>query len=139
MSADLALVPPLRSIHPPALRSEAVARANQEWNADVVKQVIDAIAKYDVVVVGMAWNQPVRLAKADLDRAEVQYHYLEFGNYITGWRERLAIKLWTGWPTFPQVFVKGVFIGGRDLTRAEIESGKLRERLAAPRPWPAAQ
>ena len=137
MSTDFALVPPLRSIHPPALRSEAVARVNQEWKADVVKQVIDAIAKHDVVVVGMAWNQPVRHAKVALDAASVPYHYLEFGNYVVGWKERLAIKLWTGWPTFPQVFVKGVFIGGRDLTRAELENGKLRERLAAPRSWPA--
>jgi monothiol glutaredoxin len=29
-----------------------------------------------------------------------------------GWKKRLAIKLWTGWPTFPQIFHKGVLIGG---------------------------
>jgi monothiol glutaredoxin len=28
------------------------------------------------------------------------------------WQERLAIKMWSGWSTYPQVFVKGILIGG---------------------------
>ena len=28
------------------------------------------------------------------------------------WRERSALKMWVGWPTFPMVFVEGTFVGG---------------------------
>ena len=44
-------------------------------------------------------------------------------------KKRLAIKLWSGWPTFPQVFVRGVLIGGNDETRRAIADGSLKARL----------
>jgi monothiol glutaredoxin len=28
------------------------------------------------------------------------------------WRKRLALKRWTGWPTFPMIFVDQQLIGG---------------------------
>jgi monothiol glutaredoxin len=65
----------------------------------------------------------VRKALAD---AGVEATYLEYGSYFSKWRERLAIKLWSGWPTFPQVFVKGVLIGGEDLTKAALADGSLK-------------
>ena len=40
-------------------------------------------------------------------------------------RRRLALKMWTGWPTFPMVFVKGVLIGGASDLAKLIESGEL--------------
>ena len=36
-----------------------------------------------------------------------------------------------GWPTIPQVFVKGELIGGADIVEELAESGELEERLAA--------
>ena len=36
--------------------------------------------------------------------------------------------MWTGWPTFPMVFVKGVLIGGANDLERLIASGEL-ERL----------
>jgi monothiol glutaredoxin len=50
---------------------------------------------------------PKKCASAMLDDAGQPYQYLEYGNYFNTWRERNALKLWTGWPTFPMVFVKG--------------------------------
>ena len=44
------------------------------------------------------------------------------------WKKRLAIKLWSGWPTFPQVFVRGTLIGGEELTKAALADGTLRQR-----------
>ena len=49
-----------------------------------------------------------RRTREALNEAGVAHTYLEYGSYLSKWRERLAIKLWTGWPTFPQVFVRGV-------------------------------
>jgi monothiol glutaredoxin len=35
----------------------------------------------------------------------LDFIYLEYGSYTKGWRRRLALKMWTGWPTFPMIFV----------------------------------
>src|SRR5207245_2254629 len=40
-------------------------------------------------------------------------------------RKRFAVKMWTGWPTFPMVFVKGVLVGGASDLAKLIESGEL--------------
>ena len=37
--------------------------------------------------------------------------------------------MWTGWPTFPMVFVKGMLVGGADELRALIDSGELNRLL----------
>ncbi|HTS54264.1 MAG TPA: glutaredoxin domain-containing protein [Burkholderiales bacterium] len=105
---------------------EAIAR-NQ---ADIVREVQATIAANDVVVVGMAQNPfPKRACKA-LEARGIRYKYLEYGSYITGWRRRNALKMWTGWPTFPMVFVKGMLVGGASDLDALIDSGELARRLA---------
>ena len=43
---------------------------------------------------------------------------------------REGIKKFSGWPTIPQVFVKGDFIGGSDILMEMHKSGEL-EKLAA--------
>jgi glutaredoxin-related protein len=99
----------------------------------VLDEVEAAIASDDVVVVGMRQNPFPRRARKLLDQHGVRYRYLEYGSYLSEWRERLKLKLWTGWPTFPMIFVKGVLIGGfQDLQRL-IEAGELKQLLAAPR------
>jgi len=99
------------------------------FHADVVREVREAIRRHDVVVVGMAQNPHVRKVRAALSEAGIPFTYLEYGSYLSEWRKRLAIKLWSGWPTFPQVFVKGVLIGGEDLTKQAIADGTLRSSL----------
>jgi monothiol glutaredoxin len=42
---------------------------------------------------------------------------------------RAAMKEYSDWPTFPQLFVRGEFVGGADIVKQEYESGKLAERL----------
>ncbi|MDB4971522.1 MAG: hypothetical protein JWN44_7211, partial [Myxococcales bacterium] len=44
-------------------------------------------------------------------------------------KRRLAIKLWSGWPTFPQVFVRGTLLGGEDATVAALTDGSLKHAL----------
>lgn len=43
---------------------------------------------------------------------------------------RQGIKEVNNWPTIPQVFVKGEFIGGCDIVREMFESGEMRAMLA---------
>ena len=42
---------------------------------------------------------------------------------------RQGIKAFNNWPTIPQVFVKGEFVGGCDIVREMFESGELRTLL----------
>lgn len=102
-------------------------------HADIVREVRAAVAANPVVVVGMAQNPFPRKARKALDAAGVAYAYLEYGSYLRGWRRRNALKMWTGWPTFPMVFVKGMLVGGATELQRLIDSGELRGMLAAER------
>lgn len=42
---------------------------------------------------------------------------------------RDGIKEFTNWPTIPQLYVKGEFIGGCDIVREMYQSGELQELL----------
>ena len=42
---------------------------------------------------------------------------------------RQGIKDYSDWPTIPQVYIKGEFIGGCDITLQMFESGALQEKL----------
>ena len=99
------------------------------FHEDVIREVETAVERDPVVVVGMAQNPHVRNVRKALTDAKIAFTYLEYGSYFSEWRKRLALKLWSGWPTFPQVFVRGVLIGGEDLTKAAIADGSLAERV----------
>jgi monothiol glutaredoxin len=86
--------------------------AMDNFHQDVVAEIEKAIATHEWVIVGMAQNPVVSKARKILKDRGIQYHYITHGSYLSGWKKRLAIKLWTGWPTFPQVFHKGILIGG---------------------------
>lgn len=95
----------------------------------IVREVQAAVAKYPVVVVGMAMNPYPKKARKALTAAGVAHHYLEYGNYFNSWRQRNALKLWTGWPTLPMVFVKGTLVGGATDLQKLIDCGELKKLL----------
>lgn len=97
---------------------------------DIVREVQEAIGRHAVVVVGMAQNPNPKRARKLLDEAHIPYHYLEYGSYFKAWRRRNALKMWTGWPTFPMVFVKGVLVGGADDVQRLLAQGALQKMLA---------
>ena len=44
---------------------------------------------------------------------------------------RQGIKEYSEWPTVPQLYVRGEFVGGSDIMMEMFESGELQELLAA--------
>ena len=110
-------------IHPAVREKVATNRT------DIVREVEAAIAANAVVVVGMRQNPAPRRARRVLDAAKIPYQYLEYGSYLSEWRRRNALKMWTGWPTFPMVFVKGVLVGGADDLEKLIANGELAKIL----------
>lgn len=115
-------------------RTDEVSRQIAEFHADYVEEVRRAVAEHALVVVGMAQNPVVKEARRALEKAQIPYHYVGHGNYLSGYRRRLAVKMWSGYPTFPQVFVQGVLIGGNRELQAALADGSLRTRLDGPRP-----
>jgi len=98
-------------------------------NADTVHNVNAAASSNPVLVVGMAQNPHCRRARKALDAAGVPHHYLEYGSYFSQWKQRGSLKMWTGWPTFPMVFVKGALVGGHTDLKKLIDSGELKRLL----------
>ncbi|WP_293678058.1 Grx4 family monothiol glutaredoxin [uncultured Phenylobacterium sp.] len=43
---------------------------------------------------------------------------------------RQGIKAYSDWPTIPQLYIKGEFIGGSDIIREMFQSGELKTMLA---------
>ena len=111
-------------IHP-AIRDRIASN-----HADIVAEVQAAIAAHSVVVVGMAMNPFPKKARRALAAAGVAHQYLEYGSYFGDWHRRNALKMWTGWPTFPMVFVKGTLVGGATDLQKLIDSGELKRLLA---------
>tara|TARA_B100001027_G_scaffold177875_1_gene129170 strand:+ start:286 stop:627 length:342 start_codon:yes stop_codon:yes gene_type:complete len=56
---------------------------------------------------------------------------VKFGsvNVLESNEMREGIKVFSNWPTIPQLYVKGEFIGGCDIVREMFESGELLELL----------
>jgi len=121
-----------RPLLPTRQISPAASKKMASFHTDAVDAVKRAIEEAPVVVVGMAQNPHVRNVRKALSDAGIDYRYVGYGSYLSEWKKRLAIKLWSGWPTFPQVFVKGTLIGGEDLTKAAIDDGSLKQMLQGP-------
>ena len=45
---------------------------------------------------------------------------------------RQGIKAFSDWPTIPQLYVRGEFVGGSDIMMEMFESGELQELIGAP-------
>ena len=113
------------AIHP------AIRQHIAEHHLPVIERVQQAMAQHAVVVVGLSGNPFVSKARKALAAAGVAHEYIEFGSYFSQWRLRNALKMWTGWPTFPMVFVSGTLVGGADDLRRLMDSGELQALLQA--------
>ena len=43
---------------------------------------------------------------------------------------RQEIKAFSDWPTIPQLYIKGEFLGGSDIVKEMYESGELQKKLS---------
>jgi monothiol glutaredoxin len=50
-------------------------------------------------------------------------------NVLTNEEIRNGIKVYSDWPTIPQLYVKGEFVGGCDIIKEMFEKGELKELL----------
>jgi len=112
-----------------ALLHPAIRDTVANLHVDIVHNVQSAAASNPVLVVGMMGNPHCRRARRVLTEAGIAFKYLGYGSYLSQWRQRSALKMWTGWPTLPMVFVRGALIGGADDLKKLIDSGELKRLL----------
>jgi monothiol glutaredoxin len=62
-----------------------------------------------------------------LDHVGVGYKGL---NVLESADLRNGIKTYSNWPTIPQLYVKGEFVGGCDIIREMFQAGELQQLLA---------
>ena len=65
-------------------------------------------------------------AIAILDRLDAKYETVDV---LQDQEIRQGIKAYSDWPTIPQLYVKGEFVGGSDIMMEMFESGELGQLL----------
>jgi len=68
------------------------------------------------------------LATQILDACQAQYTAVDV---LADQSIREGIKVYASWPTIPQLYINGEFVGGSDIMRSMYESGELQTMLSA--------
>jgi monothiol glutaredoxin len=101
------------------------------------QQRIDALVKSNDVLLFMKGNasfpqcgfsgRAIQLLKA----CGVDTKTLKTVNVLEDDEIRQGIKEYSNWPTIPQLYIKGEFVGGSDIMMEMYESGELHQALGA--------
>jgi monothiol glutaredoxin len=99
------------------------------------QQRIDGIVKGNDIVLFMKGNASFPMcgfsgrAVQILKAVGVDTRALATVNVLEDQEIRQAIKDYSNWPTIPQLYVKGEFIGGSDIMMEMYESGELQKLI----------
>ena len=100
------------------------------------RQRIDALVKSNDVVLFMTGNASFPQcgfsgrAIQILQACGVKPDAVKTVNVLEDAEIRAGIKEYSNWPTIPQLYVKGEFIGGSDIMMEMYESGELQKTLS---------
>jgi monothiol glutaredoxin len=97
-----------------------------------VKQKLDQIVKSDDVVLFMKGSRSFPQCGFSASVVNILNTLIPkytTVNILTDPDVRNGMKEYSDWPTFPQLFVRGEFIGGADIVRQMHESGELEKKL----------
>ncbi|WP_219212614.1 Grx4 family monothiol glutaredoxin [Variovorax boronicumulans] len=102
------------------------------------QQRIDDLVKTNELVLFMKGNASFPMcgfsgrAIQILKAVGVDTRTLKTVNVLDDQEIRQGIKEYSNWPTIPQLYVKGEFIGGSDILMEMYESGELQQVISAP-------
>ena len=99
--------------------------------ADINERISTLVGDYDVVL--FMKGTPLfpqcgfsSKAVAILDHCEVAYESVDV---LQDMEIRQGIKAYSDWPTIPQLYVKGEFVGGSDIMMEMFEAGELQQMM----------
>jgi monothiol glutaredoxin len=101
------------------------------------QQRIDSLVKQNEIVLFMKGNASFPMcgfsgrAIQILKACGVDTKTVKTINVLEDEAIRQGIKEYSNWPTIPQLYVKGEFIGGSDIMMEMYESGELQQALSA--------
>ena len=102
--------------------------------ADPIFTKIDTLIKANDVVVFMKGSAEMPLCGFSARVAAILNHlkinFIDV-DILESEEMRQGIKDYSDWPTVPQLYIKGVFIGGCDIVKEMFEKGELQELLKA--------
>jgi monothiol glutaredoxin len=116
---------PRATVEPARIHAD-IANRVETLHSELIATAQAAVKSNHVVIIGMSQNPHVKQARKALEARNIAFEYLEHGSYFKGWSDRLGFKMWTGWPTFPMVFVDGTLIGGANEVDKLLASGELK-------------
>ncbi len=96
---------------------------------DIVKKIDDEVKSNKVIVYmkGSKDAPQCGFSAAVVDVFKALNVQFETRDVLSDNELREGIKKYSNWPTIPQVFVNGKFIGGCDITREMFKNGELQE------------
>ncbi|MCB0404145.1 MAG: Grx4 family monothiol glutaredoxin [Bdellovibrionales bacterium] len=98
---------------------------------DVKKRIEEQVKANDVVLYmkGDKMFPQCGFSKAVVDILQHMKVNFETVDVLSDFDIREGIKAYSNWPTLPQLYVKGEFIGGCDIVREMYQSGELETLL----------
>ncbi len=97
-----------------------------------VKTAIDAEVKSNDVLLFMKGTPKMPMCGFSGQVVQILTHLgvpFKGVNILESDELRQGVKDYSNWPTFPQLYVKGEFIGGADITREMFQAGELQTLL----------
>src|SRR5213082_3120509 len=97
-----------------------------------VRQKIDQLVKSDNVVLFMKGTRSFPqcgFSASVVNILNTMVPKYTTVNILSDSDVRTGMKEYSDWPTFPQLFIKGEFVGGADIVRQMHESGDLEKKL----------
>jgi len=101
---------------------------------DQTKKFIDHLVHSHKIVLFMKGNRSFPQCGFSAAVVEVlKRHGVDFHtfNVLSDMNVREGIKEYSQWPTIPQLYIQGEFIGGCDIVREMDANGELAQKLAA--------
>ena len=101
---------------------------------DSTRQRMQSLVASHHVVLFMKGTKTMPQCGFSMQVAQILSHLgVEFKdiNVLEDMSVRDGIKAYSNWPTIPQLYVKGEFIGGCDIVREMFQAGELQELLNA--------
>src|SRR4051794_7867551 len=122
-----------RTLTPPRRTAKSSVMAKSDLPEALRQRIQDTIEGYDTVLFmkGTAALPQCRFSANVVEllkRTGVDFHTV---NVLADAEVREGIKVYNDWPTIPQLYHRGKFIGGSDIITEMFESGELQKELGA--------
>ncbi|KAJ4718324.1 Glutaredoxin [Melia azedarach] len=116
----------------PAAHSSRIPTNKVESSGLSLKEIVEQDVKENPVMLYMKGVPEFPQCGFSSLAVRVLSHYnvpISARNILEDPELKSAVKAFSHWPTFPQIFIKGEFIGGSDIILNMHQNGELKEKL----------